>query len=70
VFGWSVAEDLYVVPDHGRYILQTDHHDVIHVSFHDARHVQHWVSEMARRGFDLSEDLPDSTFKRPSWMPE
>jgi hypothetical protein len=32
IFGWSVAEDLYVVPDHVRQILQTDHHEVIHVS--------------------------------------
>jgi hypothetical protein len=70
VFGWSVGEDLYVVPDTGRYIVKTDHHDVIHVSFHDAREIEQWVSEMARRGFDLPEDLPDSTFKRPSWIPE
>jgi hypothetical protein len=70
VFGWSVGEDLYVVPDHGRYVLETDHHGVIHVAFHDPREVGHWVSEMAQRGFDLPEDVPDSTFKRPSWMPE
>src|SRR4051812_1169574 len=70
VFGWSVAQDLYVVPDHGRHILQTDHHEVIHVSFRDAGDVQHWISEMAKRGFKLPEDVPDSTFKRPSWMPE
>jgi hypothetical protein len=31
IFGWSVGEDLYVVPDHANCILQTDHHDVIHV---------------------------------------
>jgi hypothetical protein len=70
VFGWSVGEDLYVVPDHGRQVLQTDHHEVVHVSFRDAREIDHWVSEMAQRGFDLPEDVPDSTFKRPSWMPE
>jgi hypothetical protein len=70
VFGWSAGEDLYVVPDHGRHVLQTDHHDVIHVSFHDAGEIEHWVAEMARRGFELPEDVPDETFKRPSWMRE
>ena len=70
VFGWSVGEDLYVVPDHGRHVLQTDHHEVIHVSFHDSGEIGHWVSQMAQRGFDLPEDVPDATFKRPSWMPE
>ena len=70
VFGWSVGEDLYVVPDHARYILQTDHHGVIHVSFRSGTDVAHWVSQMADRGFDLPQDVPDATFKRPSWMPE
>ena len=31
VFGWSVGDDLCVVPDHAGNILQTDHHNVIHV---------------------------------------
>jgi hypothetical protein len=70
IFGWSVGEDLYVVPDHARQFLQTDHHGVIHVSFRDVADIEHWVSEMARNGFDLPRDLPDETFKRPSWMPE
>jgi len=70
VFGWSVGEDLYVVPDHARQVLQTDHHGVNHVSFRAADEIGHWVSEMARRGFDLPDELPDATFKRPSWMPE
>ena len=70
IFGWSVGEDLYVVPDHARQVLQTDHHGVIHVSFRDSGDVGHWVSEMAQKGFELPEELPDETFKRPSWMPE
>jgi hypothetical protein len=70
IFGWSVGEDLYVVPDHARQLLQTDHHGVIHVSFRDVGDIEYWVSEMARNGFDLPHDLPDETFKRPSWMPE
>ena len=70
IFGWSVDEDLYVVPDHARQVLQTDHHGVIHVSFRDSGDVGRWVSEMAQKGFALPEELPDETFRRPSWMPE
>ena len=68
VFGWSVFEDLYVVPDHARYILQTDHHNVIHVSCRSSADVDQLVRQMDERGFALPEDLPDSTFKRPDWM--
>jgi hypothetical protein len=68
VFGWSVGDDLYVVPDHARYILQTDHHNVIHVSCRTSADVDEWVKQMEERGFSLPEDLPDSTFKRPTWL--
>jgi hypothetical protein len=70
IFGWSVGEDLLVVPDHARQLIQTDHHGVIHVSFRSVGDIEHWVSAMSRIGFDLPEDLPDETFKRPGWMPE
>ena len=30
-FGWCLGDDLYFVPDHGHQVVQTDHHDVIHV---------------------------------------
>jgi len=68
VFGWSVAEDIYVVPDHARCILQTDHHNVIHVSCRSSGDVDEWVRQMADRGFVLPEEVPDSTFKQPDWM--
>jgi hypothetical protein len=68
IFGWSVGDDLYVVPDHARQILQTDHHDVVHVSFADGHDVQHWVAKMFEEGFDLPSELPDATFKPPTWM--
>jgi hypothetical protein len=70
IFGWSVGEDLYVLPNHARYLLQTDHHDVLHVEFRDADDVVPWVTRMAERGFLLPEELPDATFKQPPWMPE
>ena len=70
VFGWSVVQDLYVVPDHARYILETDHHDVVHVEFRDAADIERWVSSMAERGFPLPDHVPDGSFKHPPWMPD
>lgn len=68
VFGWSVGEDLYVVPDHARQMLRTDHHDVVHALFADPSDLEHWVSKMSEDGFDLPDEPPDETFKRPRWM--
>jgi hypothetical protein len=68
VFGWSVGEDLYIVPDHAQCILKTDHHNVIHVDCRDAGDIDEWVRQMDARGFPLPEDVPDATFKRPEWM--
>jgi hypothetical protein len=67
-FGWSVADDLFVIPDHGRQFLQTDHHGVVHVCFAVAGRVQGYVEHMAADGFLLPNDLPDETFKRSEWM--
>jgi len=68
IFGCSVYEDLYVVPDHAQGLLQTDHHDVIHVLCRDPGDIRRWIEGMEQAGYPLPEDLPDSTFKRPSWM--
>lgn len=68
IFGWSVGDDLYVVPDHARYILQTDHHNVIHVSFRTSADLDKWVKQMEERDFALPVEVPDSTFKVPNWM--
>lgn len=70
IFGWSVGEDLYLVPDHGRYILKTDHHGVVHVEFQNVQDIGAWVSGMSERGFTLPDDPPDETFKPSSWMAE
>jgi hypothetical protein len=70
VFGWSVGEDLYVVPDHARCFLRTDHHDVVHMVLRDPGDVERWISQMAERGFALPDEVPDQTFKRPAWMPK
>jgi len=68
IFGWSVGEDLYLVPSSGKYLMQTDHHNVVHVEFRDTADVAPWVREMQSRGFPLPGELPDETFKQPSWM--
>jgi len=68
IFGWTVSEDLYVVPNHGRYLLQTDHHGVIHVSFRSEEDMNRCVIEMERREFPLPDEIPDPTFKQPRWM--
>jgi hypothetical protein len=68
VFGWSVGDDLYLVPDHARCIVQTDHHNVVHVSCLTPADVDEWVRQMGARGFALPEEVPDSTFKQPEWM--
>ena len=56
------------MPDHGRYLLQTDHHNVIHAIFRHEEDVNRWVAEMERRGFALPGEVPDPTFKQPKWM--
>jgi len=68
IFGWSVGEDLYVIPDSGRYLMQTDHHDVIHVSFRQDVDLERFVRGMEDAGFPLPDEPPDSTFKQPDWM--
>jgi hypothetical protein len=68
VFGWSVGEDIYVVPDHARHIMKTSHHDVVHVSFRAPPSIKKFVTGMAKEKFPLPDRLPDPTFKLPEWM--
>lgn len=68
VFGWSVQDDLFVVPDHSQQLLQTDHHHVVHVQFADEHRVEPFIKHMASQHYLLPTDLPDRTFKRPDWM--
>ncbi|MBI3987805.1 MAG: hypothetical protein HY343_12840 [Lentisphaerae bacterium] len=68
VFGWSVGEDLYMVPDHSQFIMKTSHHDVVHVSFRDEQSLKRFVAGMEEEDFILPDDLPDATFKKPEWM--
>jgi hypothetical protein len=67
-FGWCVKDDLFFVPDHGRQILRTDHHDVIHVECRTEERVNQLVAHMAGEGYELPTEPPDWTFKWPAWM--
>ena len=49
-------------------MIKTDHHDVVHVSFRDQATMEKFINTMAEKGFELPEDIPDETFKRPDWM--
>jgi hypothetical protein len=68
VFGWHVGDDIYIIPEHGRQMIKTDHHDAVHVSFRDFASMKKYVEAMADAGFALPDDLPDETFKKPDWM--
>src|SRR5262249_44730673 len=67
-FGWCVDDDLFFVPDHGRQLVQTDHHDVIHAECSSEDRVLRLVEVMAEAGYELPTEPPDWTFKRPAWM--
>jgi hypothetical protein len=67
-FGISVCDDFFIIPDHARQFLQTDHHDVVHVNFADEQTVNPFVDHMARNKYTLPDEEPDATFKRPDWM--
>lgn len=68
-YGWHSPDDVWFVPDHGRQIVQTDHHDVIHVECRDEARVLALVEHMAGMGYGLPAEPPDATFKWPAWMP-
>lgn len=68
VFGWSVGDDVYVVPDHAQQIIKSDHHGVFHVSFRQPGDLERFVDRMHHKGYPLPTEVPDETFKIPSWM--
>lgn len=68
VFGWSVGEDLCIVPDNAKVIIQTDHHNVLRVKFRAPADVPRAVLHMADAGFPLPEDVPDEVLKPRAWL--
>jgi hypothetical protein len=67
-FGWCTDDDLFFVPDHGRQLLQTDHHDVVHIKCRTEERVLELVEHMSKMEYELPKEPPDWTFKRPAWM--
>jgi hypothetical protein len=68
IFGWSVGEDLYVVPNHAQYIIKTSHHDVVHVLFRHMEDLRQFAKGMDEEEFRLPTAVPDATFIIPEWM--
>jgi hypothetical protein len=68
VFAEQLHDDLYFIPDHGRQFIHTDHHGVIHLQCSTAKSIDFAVQKLQELGFSLPTELPDETFKRPSWM--
>lgn len=68
VFGWNVGDDIYFVPGHGKQFAKTDHHDVVHVKFKEEVMIAPFIEAMKAVGFELPDDAPDETFKKPDWM--
>lgn len=67
-FGWCRDDDLFFLPDHGRQLVRTDHHDVLHAECMSERRVGELVAHMAAASYELPTELPDWTFIRPAWM--
>jgi hypothetical protein len=70
VFPGSIDNDLFVLPDNGRFLLQTDHHGVVHVGGISTDDLNAFVQHMENCGYQLPDLIPDSTFKNQSWMEE
>ena len=68
VFGWQLYDDLYFIPDHGHQFIQTSHLGVIHLDCSQEEDVEQAVRKLEELGWNLPTELPDETFKRPSWM--
>ena len=47
-FGWSVGQDVYVVPDNAQFIMKASHHDEVHVSFRDDKSLRQFVKSMKK----------------------
>jgi hypothetical protein len=68
IFGWCVGDDLFIIPDHGQQLLQTDHHDVVHARCLSEDRIGEFVKHMASNGYGLPPEPPDETFRWPDWM--
>jgi hypothetical protein len=51
VWGWSVGEDLYIIPKNGSCILMTSHHGELFVQFPATDALARFEADMERSGF-------------------
>jgi hypothetical protein len=68
-YGFGAGDDVFVAFDNGQYLVHSDHHDVVWVSFREETTIQALVDHMAACGHSLPEDIPDPTFKPQKWLP-
>lgn len=67
-FGWSVRQDLEIIPEDRSCCLMLGHHGEMTVQFATAERLAEFVRGMEDKGYPLPSDVPDATFKRPEWM--
>jgi hypothetical protein len=60
--------DLYVLPSAATAFMEFSHHDVVQMSCATADGIESAVNAMAAARYELPDQLPDATFKRPAWM--
>ena len=69
-FGCSTGDDIFLIPDHGRQFIQTDHHNVLHMSFADPGQLLPFIIHMEAKGYSLPTEMPVETSRKPQWMQE
>lgn len=62
IFGWSVGEDLYIVPEHAKNIVEVNHHGVIYVSFRTEDSMRAYIKGMKKHEFHLPKEVLDDIF--------
>jgi hypothetical protein len=46
MFGGTVSDDIFLIPDHAMVILYADHHEAVHADFADGEFMNRYVSEI------------------------
>jgi len=67
-FGMCMWDDTYAIPDHGKQLLKTSHHEVIWTYLRPGSSATTFVRRLAAKEFTLPKEVPDGTFTKPEWM--
>jgi len=46
VYGGTVSDDIFLVPDHAKIILYADHHEAVHADFRDGEFMNRYLPEI------------------------